>query len=231
MAAAVVASMKQSSRTIPLVWRRKPVSTPRSMSLFPSLSRIIRRRPSKSTKAGDNNNTSSRDLQQKQNNSAIQQRFTPRPSALEISPFGFVGSLSPMRTMWQMLDAMDRVFEDTFAFPGTSTGDIRTPWDIKEDEEELKMRFDMPGLSKEEVKVLVEDDVLVIRSQQREENGESKEGEEGWRRSSSRVYDMRVVLPEECVKEKVKAEFKNGVLIVTVPKIKVERKVTEVEVQ
>ncbi|PKU83149.1 Small heat shock protein, chloroplastic [Dendrobium catenatum] len=213
MAAAVVASMKQSSRTIPLVWRRKPVGTPRSMSLFPSLSRIIRRRPSKSTKAGDNNNTSSSDLQQKQNNSAVQQRFTftPRPSAIKISPFGFVGSLSPMRTMRQMVDAMDRVFEDTFAFPGTSTGDIRTPWDVKEDEAGLKMRFDMPGLSKEEVK--------------------SKEGGEGWRRSGSRVYEMRVALPEECVKEKVKAEFKNGVLIVDVPKINVERKVTEVEVQ
>ncbi|XP_028549369.1 26.7 kDa heat shock protein, chloroplastic [Dendrobium catenatum] len=136
-----------------------------------------------------------------------------------------------MRTMRQMVDAMDRVFEDTFAFPGTSTGDIRTPWDVKEDEAGLKMRFDMPGLSKEEVKVFVEDDVLVIRSEQREENGESKEGGEGWRRSGSRVYEMRVALPEECVKEKVKAEFKNGVLIVDVPKINVERKVTEVEVQ
>lgn len=135
-----------------------------------------------------------------------------------------------MRTMWQMLDTMNRLFEDSFAFPGTSTGEIRMPKDIKEDEKELKMRFDMPGLSKEEVKVCVEDDVLVIRSQQREENGEGNEREEGWRRRSSRVYDMRVVLPEECKKEKVKAEFENGVLIVTIPKMKAERNVIEVEV-
>ena len=34
-----------------------------------------------------------------------------------------------------------------------------------EDEKEVKMRFDMPGLSREEVRVMVEDDALVIRGE------------------------------------------------------------------
>lgn len=36
-------------------------------------------------------------------------------------------------------------------------------WDVVEDEEEVKLRFDMPGMSKEEVRLWVEDHVVVIR--------------------------------------------------------------------
>lgn len=142
-----------------------------------------------------------------------------------------------MRTMRQMLDTMDRMFEDAMTFPGSTrngTGEIRAPWDIIEDEKEIKMRFDMPGMSKEEVKVSVEDDMLVIKGEHKAEEGEG-EGEEGkdswWRGKSESNYDMRMVLPDNCEKDKVKAELKNGVLLVSVPKTKVDRKVTDVEIQ
>lgn len=55
------------------------------------------------------------------------------------------------------------IFEDTMVFPGRNSnrtgGEIRAPWDIK-------MRFDMPGLSKDDVKVSVEDNVLIIKGEQ-----------------------------------------------------------------
>ncbi|KAG1355334.1 putative Small heat shock protein, chloroplastic [Cocos nucifera] len=135
--------------------------------------------------------------------------------------------------MRQMLDTMDRIFEDAMSFPGsgrTSVGEIRAPWDIMEDENEVKMRFDMPGLSKEEVKVSVEDDLLVIKGEHREEEG-SKEEDSWWRGRSMSSYATRMLLPDNCDKDKVKAELKNGVLLVTIPKTKVERKVIDVEVQ
>ncbi|KAH0456895.1 hypothetical protein IEQ34_014802 [Dendrobium chrysotoxum] len=210
---------------------RQTARFPRSAALFPSLSRMIRRRSVMATATDASKENTSLEVQVKQDASALQPR-APRRSVFDISPFGLVDSLSPVRTMRQVLDTMDRIFEDAFTFPGTTAGEIRAPWDIKEDDKEVKIRYDLPGLSKEEVKVSLEDDVLVIKSQHKEETGEKKEGEDGWwRGSSTSAYNIRLVLPDECEKDKVKAELKNGVLLVTVPKSKVERKVIDVEIQ
>jgi len=52
-----------------------------------------------------------------------------------------------------------------------AASEVRLPWDIVEDEKEVKMRFDMPGLTRDEVKVMVEDDTLVIRGEHKKEDG------------------------------------------------------------
>lgn len=151
---------------------------------------------------------------------------------------GLLDPWSSMRSMRQMLDTMDRIFEDAMTFPGRNLGggggggEIRTPWDIKDEEHEVRMRFDMPGLSKEDVKVSVEDDVLVIKGEHHK-NEEGGGGEEdSWSSSKSySSYDTRLRLPDNCEKDKVKAELKNGVLYITIPKTKVERKVIDVEIQ
>ncbi|CAA6673481.1 unnamed protein product [Spirodela intermedia] len=95
------------------------------------------------------------------------------------------------------------------------------------------MRFDMPGLTKEEVRVAVEDDVLVIRGERRHQaTGAEEEGGGGdWSGRSSSTYSMRLLLPDDCEKEKIQAELKNGVLTVTAPRSKVDRKVIEVAIQ
>ncbi|GJN08483.1 hypothetical protein PR202_ga26409 [Eleusine coracana subsp. coracana] len=178
-----------------------------------------------------------------QQGNAVQQRRPRRATPLDISPFGLVDPMSPMRTMRQMLDTMDRLFDDTMGFPMSTsrrpspaaTGEVRLPWDIVEDEKEVKMRLDMPGLEKDEVKVMVEDDTLVIRGEHKEEEAaegaEEGSGDGWWKERSVSAYDMRMALPEECDKSKVRAELKNGVLLVTVPKTEVERKVIDVNVQ
>ncbi|KAL3838025.1 hypothetical protein ACJIZ3_022616 [Penstemon smallii] len=208
---------------------------------FPSACNVIRRRGSplqlKAQATGQSNDSTAVDVQQvnaggqggSNQGSAVERR--PRRVALDISPFGLLDPLSPMRTMRQMLDTMDRLFEDAITFPGT-TGEMRSPWDIKEEENEIKMRFDMPGLSKEDVKVSVEDDVLVIKGEQKKGGGnDNNDSDESWsgRRSYS-SYDTRLQLPDGCDKDKVKAELKNGVLYISVPKSKVERKVIDVHI-
>lgn len=141
-----------------------------------------------------------------------------------------------MRTMRQMMDTMDRMFEDamsTSLMPGTR--EVRSPWDIQQTENEIRMRFDMPGLSKEDVSVTVEDDdVLVIKGNYKKEESSDGDGNEkngSWWNQSYSSYNSRLQLPENCEKDKIKAELNNGVLLITIPKAKVERKVVNVNIE
>ncbi|CAM8978962.1 unnamed protein product [Rhodiola kirilowii] len=163
------------------------------------------------------------------------ERARPQRMAVEVSPFDMLTSfprlLDPFSPMRSMLDAMDRLFETSMSFPTTTirpaTTEMRAPWDIHDDENETKMRFDMPGLAKEDVRVAVEeDDVLVIKGEKK------KEGEQdAWMAKSYSSYNTRLQLPDNVDKDKIKAELKNGVLFVSIPKMKIERKVVDVEIQ
>lgn len=122
-----------------------------------------------------------------------------------------------------MLDSMDRMFDDAFfstprqMLPLGSKqlrNSIRTPWDVMEDEKGYFLRVDIPGFSKEQVKVYVEEGHLVIKADQGSEETNSKFASRNYGSFSSRL-----LLPENVEFEKISAELKNGVLIVTVPKL------------
>ncbi|CAA0824716.1 25.3 kDa heat shock protein- chloroplastic [Striga hermonthica] len=153
-----------------------------------------------------------------------------RRLALDDSPFDLLDTLSPILSVRQMLDTVDQMLEDLTILPGTSparTNKKRAPWDVTEDENEIKIRIDMPGLSKEDVRVSVEDDdVLVIKGERKSQRCGGEEEEESY---SS--YGTRLRLPDDCLKDKVRAEMNNGVLYVYVPKGKVEKKVIDVEIK
>lgn len=149
---------------------------------------------------------------------------------------GLLDPLSPMRTMRQMLDTIDRMFDDSMAVPtrNPSGWNIRSPWDIQDDENEIKMRFDVPGLSKEDLKVFVEDNMLVIKGEHKEDKQEHDQGGDNgssWGTKNYSSYHTRINLPDNCEKDKIKADLKNGVLLISIPKMKVERKVIDVEIQ
>ncbi|EEF51554.1 heat shock 22 kDa protein, mitochondrial isoform X2 [Ricinus communis] len=115
----------------------------------------------------------------------------------------------PGRNLSQVLNMMDRMMESPFRGIG---GGLGRGWDARETEEALNLRVEMPGLDKEDVKVTVEQNTLIIKG----EGGKESEDEESGRR-----YAGRIDLPEKIYRtDQIKAEMKNGVLKVVVPKVK-----------
>jgi len=80
---------------------------------------------------------------------------------------------------------------------------VHTPWHTTEDEKEIKMRIDMPGMSPEDLDVKVEGNTLVIKDLGRQ---------------IFSPYNTTIQLPPDCNREQVQAVLKNGVLHVSVPK-------------
>lgn len=150
------------------------------------------------------------------------------------------------RTVQQMMETMERIMDDPFAYSGAwpsppfssdgagySRG--RTPWEIKEGENEYKMRFDMPGMTKDDVKVWVEEKMLVVKAEKMKkaspENGKVEEEEGDWSAKSYGRYSSRIALPENVEFEQIKAEVKDGVLYITIPKASVKSKIVDINVQ
>ncbi|XP_065871425.1 heat shock 22 kDa protein, mitochondrial-like isoform X2 [Euphorbia lathyris] len=121
----------------------------------------------------------------------------------------------PTRSLSQMLNVMDQVMHNPFTSASGGIG-ARRNWDARETEDALNLRIDMPGLDKEHVKVSVEQNTLVIKG----EGDKESDDEESGRKCSGRID-----LPEKMFKtDEIKAEMKNGVLKVIVPKVKEEEK-------
>lgn len=122
---------------------------------------------------------------------------------------------SPTRSLSQVLNLMDQFMESPFlaASRGMGAAGSRRGWDVKEDDSALYLRMDMPGLSREDVKVSVEQNTLTIKGEGEKESEEEEE--------SRRRYSGRLNLPPYLYElREIKAVMKNGVLKVVVPKVK-----------
>jgi HSP20 family protein len=88
---------------------------------------------------------------------------------------------------------------------------------IVERENDYELRMLAPGFSKEDMKLRVENDVLTISAEKK--NEELKENERYTRREFTHsAFSRSFSLPETVKVEEIRAEFKNGVLHLSIPK-------------
>lgn len=118
----------------------------------------------------------------------------------------------------------------------------RTPWEVRDRAGEYLVRFDMPGMARDDVRVSVQDRTLVVVAEKKqpaagadekqEAAGSGYEEEEGeaWPAASFGRYRTRVELPENVDVERIAAEVKDGVLYLTIPKLSAGGKVVNIQV-
>ena len=94
----------------------------------------------------------------------------------------------------------------------------RTPAvDVREEETRYLMEVELPGLSEKDVDVKVEDNILTLSSKKEEAKEEKKNGFLIRERRQAE-FCRTFVLPKDADREQIHAEFKNGLLMVSVPK-------------
>ncbi len=113
---------------------------------------------------------------------------------------------------------IDRLFEDTFGRDAGRSGGWSPAVDIREDNHEIALEVELPGIKPSDVEVTAENGVLTIRG---EKQSTSAEGNEGRYHMVERTYGtfLRAFqLPQGVDENRIEAEFVDGVLTVHVPK-------------
>jgi HSP20 family protein len=156
-----------------------------------------------------------------------QQSLARREPSLEVA--------NPFRMLERFAGEMDRVFDD-FGFgrgwlaPRAGSGLLRTPsrgaatdwqtWtpDIEmfHRNNELVIRAELPGLTKDDIKVDITDEGITIQGERKWEHEEERQGVYRSERRYGKFYRM-IPLPEGVMSDQAKATFKDGILEITMP--------------
>lgn len=96
--------------------------------------------------------------------------------------------------------------------------------DLEEDKDKYYLKFDLPGITKDQIKVELNDNVLTVSAERKsfEEKGEKPDAKGKRHRFFSELsygsFSRSLTLPGVVDQKQVEAAYENGVLTVTVPK-------------
>lgn len=112
---------------------------------------------------------------------------------------------------YDLFDAFDDFFRPVFFDDGNA---LRT--NIKESDGEYSLDIEMPGYSKDQIKVSLDDGYLTVsaKKEQKEEEGKKRYLRKEITESCQRSY----YVGDSVTQEQIKAKYDNGILSLTVPK-------------
>lgn len=134
------------------------------------------------------------------------------------APFSFIEdpSWAPFNLFQR---EMSRLFDDTRAGEGQGGrgGRLAPRVDVRETDQEFQISVELPGVSEDNVEVDVDDDLLTVRAEKKED----REIERADQHVTERLYGVfqrSIRLPQSVDPQSVRATLQNGVLQITIPK-------------
>ena len=124
------------------------------------------------------------------------------------------------RAIWP--DLTRDFFNDDFFYPVVKRNNYfsNTPAvNISEDDEQFTIELAAPGLDKKDLHINLNDDLLTISAECKEENNEEQEGKWTRQEFNYRSFCRSFSLPETVDNDKIKAVHKNGILTIQIPKM------------
>lgn len=128
-------------------------------------------------------------------------------------------SESPLSTLHR---EMNRLFDDALrgwdlpALAGTSSSQWSWPHvEVAERGNALRVTAELPGLSERDLELSVDDNILMIRGERRQEN---EDKDRGYTERFYGRFERRIALPSGVEVDKPEATFRDGVLTVTLPR-------------
>ena len=103
---------------------------------------------------------------------------------------------------------------------------------IQEDEKQFLLELAVPGMKKDDFKIDLENQVLTISSEIKEETEKTEKTENNYTRREFvyNSFSRSFTLPKSIVSEKIKADYKDGILKISLPKNKETKLSREIKV-
>lgn len=162
-------------------------------------------------------------------------KWNPFRTSSEIDLWGPMLRWNPLREMERMRQEMERFFDrGLLPMRGGEEAMTLSEWspsvDIIEDDNEFTVKAELPEVNKEDVKVTVEGNILAIRGERKAEKEERGRKFHRIERSYG-SFERSFTMPDGTDAEKIKSEFKDGLLVVHMPKNpEIKRKALEVKI-
>ena len=137
----------------------------------------------------------------------------------------------PFRELATVQDRMNRLFQDTYGTEGREedlTGNFVPAVDIYEDEHNVTVKMEVPGIDQKDIDVRLENNTLTVRGERKFDKDEKEENFHRIERRYGSFY-RSFTLPNTLDAEKVQADYDNGVLKIKLAK-KAEAKPKQIKV-
>src|SRR6266508_1947323 len=126
----------------------------------------------------------------------------------------------PFREFTTLQDRMNRLFRDSFGDTreeALSTSTFAPPVDVYEDEHNITLKIEVPGIDEKDIDVRIENNTLIVHG---ERKFEKEEKEENFRRVERQYgsFTRSFSLPQTVDSDQVSANYEKGVLKISLPK-------------